>query len=78
MKALKIIVLAVLLLNINFTLAQNSKEVLRGDVIIHIETGEGNNKKSGEGYFYGFDLLKEKTRYSAIIVDKNLLKNDTD
>lgn len=40
--------------------------------LIHIESKKGTNKKSGTGYFFGF-TSKNKTSYSAIVVNKEVI-----
>jgi hypothetical protein len=40
---------------------------------LRIETGEGSNKKMGYGYFYAFELTKDKINYTSILVNRELI-----
>ncbi|MGL2962204.1 hypothetical protein ACSVH2_00110 [Flavobacterium sp. RSB2_4_14] len=40
---------------------------------IQIEAKKGLNKKNGTGYFFGFTSEKDKSSYTAIVVNKDLI-----
>ena len=72
MKNFKMLFAFGLLLNFSAMSAQIPKEF---QYIVHIETGEGSNKKSCEGYLFSFQMTKDKILYSGIIADKAIITN---
>src|SRR6478609_6313987 len=76
MKALKVLFSLALLLNLSTASAQSSNRYPRST--IHIESGEGNNKKSCIGYFYFFTLTKDNAYYGSILVDRTVVNNSPD
>lgn len=62
----------IVLLNINLMLGQTAGN---NQFTIHIESGNGENLKSCEGYFFATELTNEKTSYSAILASKTVINN---
>ncbi len=75
MKTLTILFALFFLLKIGNIQAQDQTEYISSNSTIHLETGEGNNKKSYTGYYVGFELTKDKVLYSGIMVHKEIVKN---
>jgi lipopolysaccharide export LptBFGC system permease protein LptF len=73
MKIIKYFLIAFLLFNIENVIAQNHESLSQST--IHIESIKGNDVKMGEGYFFVFQLTKDKTYYSSILVSKKLINN---
>ena len=75
MKTLKIIFSLLFLIKLGVINAQDQTEYIATNSTAHLETGEGDNKKSYTGYYVGFELTKDKILYSGIIVNKEIVKN---
>jgi hypothetical protein len=73
MRIINYFLIAFLLFNIENVIAQNQESLTKST--IHIESIEGNEVKIGEGYFFVFQLTKNKTYYSSILVSKELINN---
>ena len=70
MKNFKILFAFGLLLNFAAMSAQIPKEF---QYIVHIETEEGSNKKSCEGYLFSFQMTKDKILYYGIIAAQAII-----
>ena len=55
---------------------QNLKEYDQS--IIKIETADKSQIKTGDGYFFVFNLTKNNLSYSAIVVKKTIIENSTE
>jgi len=69
---MKTIFSIIILLSLNLAIGQTQKE---NQFTIHIESGKGENRKACEGYFFGTELTKDKTSYTAILADKTVITN---
>jgi hypothetical protein len=75
MKIVKILFALLFLLQLEAINAQDQTEYILSNSTIHLETGEGQTKKSYTGYYVSFELTKDKVPYSGIIVNKEIVKN---
>ncbi len=45
---------------------------------IRIETGKGKNIKNENGYFFTFELTKDKINYSSVLISQKLIANQSE